>query len=142
MPLLSRLTVHCTRLGPAGMSAVRFSVMHPSPKPTSCCCYTGLHLPRSNGIAAWLCGAYCAGPPQTSFTPCCTPYCDRRVSGPMGEVKPYTLVDDPSAWTAADWAGKEQEFTYELSDADIDEVEAAGPASPRPASPSRCSAGT
>ncbi len=43
----------------------------------------------------------------------------------MGQVKPYTLVDDPSAWTAADWAGKEQEFTYELSDADIDEVEAA-----------------
>ena len=43
----------------------------------------------------------------------------------MGEVKPYTLVDDPSAWNAADWAGKEQEFTYELSDADIEEVEAA-----------------
>ncbi len=28
----------------------------------------------------------------------------------MGQVKPYTIVRDLSAWTAADWEGREHEF--------------------------------
>eukprot|EP00195_Chlamydomonas_chlamydogama_P015071 CAMPEP_0202914878 /NCGR_PEP_ID=MMETSP1392-20130828/64253_1 /ASSEMBLY_ACC=CAM_ASM_000868 /TAXON_ID=225041 /ORGANISM="Chlamydomonas chlamydogama, Strain SAG 11-48b" /LENGTH=95 /DNA_ID=CAMNT_0049606703 /DNA_START=119 /DNA_END=402 /DNA_ORIENTATION=+ len=36
------------------------------------------------------------------------------VSGPQGSVKPFTIVDDPSAWKAADWAGRESEFVLQL----------------------------
>lgn len=43
----------------------------------------------------------------------------------MGQVKPYTIVRDLSAWTAADWEGREHEFEYELTAEDPAEVEAA-----------------
>eukprot|EP00195_Chlamydomonas_chlamydogama_P006396 CAMPEP_0202899004 /NCGR_PEP_ID=MMETSP1392-20130828/7365_1 /ASSEMBLY_ACC=CAM_ASM_000868 /TAXON_ID=225041 /ORGANISM="Chlamydomonas chlamydogama, Strain SAG 11-48b" /LENGTH=445 /DNA_ID=CAMNT_0049585087 /DNA_START=78 /DNA_END=1415 /DNA_ORIENTATION=- len=41
------------------------------------------------------------------------------VSGPQGSVRPFTIVDDPSAWKAADWAGRESEFVLQLHPEDV-----------------------
>lgn len=52
-------------------------------------------------------------------------YRSRRHSGPQGKVVPHTIVDDPSDWTAESLAGKESEYTYKLTDADVKEIIAA-----------------
>eukprot|EP00891_Asterochloris_glomerata_P005068 jgi/Astpho2/5068/Aster-x0233 len=46
-------------------------------------------------------------------------------SGPQGKVKPLTIIDDPSDWKAADWQGREDEYTYTFSQADTEELLAA-----------------
>ena len=48
-----------------------------------------------------------------------------RHSGPQGEVEPFTVVDDPSAWRAADYAGREAEWLAPLTPSDIAELDAA-----------------
>ena len=48
-----------------------------------------------------------------------------RHSGPQGKVKPLTIIDDPADWKAADWQGREDEYTYTFSQADTEELLAA-----------------
>ncbi|CAK0785174.1 hypothetical protein CVIRNUC_008380 [Coccomyxa viridis] len=48
-----------------------------------------------------------------------------RHSGPQGKIEPFTIVDDPSAWVAADYRGNEDAFIYRLTKQDLKEVEAA-----------------
>ena len=48
-----------------------------------------------------------------------------RHSGPQGSIEPFTVVDDPSAWLAADYQGKEDSFIYTLTPEDIRELDAA-----------------
>ena len=57
----------------------------------------------------------CAG---LTASPCC------RVSGPQGSIRPFTTVQDPSAWKAADWK-KNQDWVYRLTPADIAELDSA-----------------
>lgn len=48
----------------------------------------------------------------------------RSHSGPQGEVKPYTIIEDPSAWYAEQYQDPET-YTYRLSSAEIAELESA-----------------
>ena len=48
-----------------------------------------------------------------------------RHSGPQGQIEPFTIVDDPSAWVAADYRGNEDAFIYRLTKQDLKEVAAA-----------------
>ena len=45
-----------------------------------------------------------------------------RHSGPQGKVVPHTIIDDPSDWTAESLAGKEEEYTYQLTKEDVQEI--------------------
>ena len=47
-----------------------------------------------------------------------------RRSGPQGSVEPFTLIDDPAAWTVADWNGRD-DWIYHLTDTDLAELNAA-----------------
>ena len=47
-------------------------------------------------------------------------YC--RHSGPQGKVTPLTIIDDPSDWTAESLAGKEADYTYKLTQSDVQEI--------------------
>jgi len=49
----------------------------------------------------------------------------RRRSGTQGAVEPFTVVDDPCAWRAADWAGREREWALELTPAELADLDAA-----------------
>jgi len=40
-------------------------------------------------------------------------------------VEPFTIVDDPCAWRAADWAGREAEWALELTPAELADLDAA-----------------
>ena len=44
------------------------------------------------------------------------------VSGPQGKVVPLTIVDDPSAWTAESLKGKEEEYTWTLTEKDVSDI--------------------
>ncbi|KAK9822768.1 hypothetical protein WJX74_006847 [Apatococcus lobatus] len=44
-----------------------------------------------------------------------------RSSGRQGTVEPFTLVHDPAAWRASDWAGR-TDHIYQLSSRDIEEL--------------------
>ena len=57
------------------------------------------------------------------FEATCT--CTCRHSGPQGSIEPFTIVDDPSAWLADDYRGKEESFIYHFTPEDLAEVEAA-----------------
>lgn len=48
-----------------------------------------------------------------------------RHSGPQGSIEPFTIVDDPSAWLAADYRGLEDTFIYTFTTQDIRELDAA-----------------
>ena len=48
-----------------------------------------------------------------------------RHSGPQGHIEPFTVVDDPSAWLAADYKGNEDTYIYTLTPEDIKEVDEA-----------------
>ncbi len=48
-----------------------------------------------------------------------------RHSGPQGHIEPFTVVDDPSAWLAADYKDKESSYIYTLTPEDISELDAA-----------------
>ena len=37
-------------------------------------------------------------------------------------MRPLTIIDDPADWTAASLAGKEQEYSYRLTAADVEEI--------------------
>jgi hypothetical protein len=37
-------------------------------------------------------------------------------------VVPLTIIEDPSDWTADSLAGKESEYTYELTESDVKEI--------------------
>lgn len=43
-------------------------------------------------------------------------------SGPQGKVVPHTIVDDPADWTAETYEGKEDEYTYQLTKEDVNEI--------------------
>ena len=45
-----------------------------------------------------------------------------RHSGPQGHVKPLTIIDDPSDWTSASLQGRESEYTYQITEADVKEI--------------------
>lgn len=45
-------------------------------------------------------------------------------SGPQGRVVPFTIIDDPAAWTAADYPDLEQHIQH-LSPDDVAELDAA-----------------
>ena len=47
--------------------------------------------------------------------------CVRRHSQ-QGSVKPLTIIDSPADWTSASLKGREAEFTYALSDAEVAEL--------------------
>eukprot|EP00884_Botryococcus_braunii_P012120 jgi/Botrbrau1/20909/Bobra.0135s0040.1 len=47
-----------------------------------------------------------------------------RHSGPQGQVTPYTIIEDPSAWYAEQYQDPES-YTYRLSSAQITELESA-----------------
>ncbi|KAK9840646.1 hypothetical protein WJX81_006750 [Elliptochloris bilobata] len=49
----------------------------------------------------------------------------QRHSGPQGAVEPFTIIDDPSAWRAAEYAGREAEWLAPLTPSDIAELDAA-----------------
>ncbi len=40
-------------------------------------------------------------------------------------MEPFTVVDDPCAWRAADWAGREAEWVLELTPAELADLDAA-----------------
>lgn len=42
-----------------------------------------------------------------------------------GSVKPLTIIDTPADWTSASLAGKEAEYTYQVSESDVRELVAA-----------------
>ena len=44
------------------------------------------------------------------------------VSGPQGKVVPLTIVDDPADWTAETLKGKEDEYTWTLSEQDVQDI--------------------
>ena len=44
-------------------------------------------------------------------------------SGPQGCVRPYTIIDDPQAWLAADLAQRQSEWLLQLSEEDVAAVE-------------------
>lgn len=46
----------------------------------------------------------------------------RRHSGPQGQVKPHTIIDDPADWTSSSLKGKEDEFTYVITEDDKREI--------------------
>ncbi|KAK9813026.1 hypothetical protein WJX72_007708 [[Myrmecia] bisecta] len=46
-------------------------------------------------------------------------------SGPQGHVVPLTIIDDPSAWKATDFAGHEDSYTYVFTSEDVAELTAA-----------------
>jgi len=46
-----------------------------------------------------------------------------RRSGPQGSIEPFTIVDDPSAWLAEDYRGKDEYFIYHFTQQDLKEVE-------------------
>ncbi|KAK9845169.1 hypothetical protein WJX84_011671 [Apatococcus fuscideae] len=46
-----------------------------------------------------------------------------RHSGPQGKVKPLTIIDHPSDWTSASLKGREQEYTYQWTAADTQELD-------------------
>ncbi|DBB18065.1 hypothetical protein WJX82_011687 [Trebouxia sp. C0006] len=48
-----------------------------------------------------------------------------RVSGPQGKVEPLTIIDDPADWKAADFQGREDAYTYQLTTQDVAELTAA-----------------
>ncbi len=48
-----------------------------------------------------------------------------RHSGPQGHIEPFTVVDDPSAWLAEEYKGKEDTYIYTLTAEDIKELDAA-----------------
>ncbi len=48
----------------------------------------------------------------------------RRHTGPQGAVEPFTVVDDPSAWRASDYAGREAEWLFALTPDDVAELDA------------------
>lgn len=52
-------------------------------------------------------------------------YTSDRRSGPQGSVKPYTIIDDPAAWMAADYQHDESKWVYVLTKQDIKELDAA-----------------
>lgn len=45
-----------------------------------------------------------------------------RHSGPQGYVKPLTIIDDPADWTSTSLHGRESEYTYYITQADVDEL--------------------
>eukprot|EP00884_Botryococcus_braunii_P012117 jgi/Botrbrau1/20906/Bobra.0135s0037.1 len=47
-----------------------------------------------------------------------------RHSGPQGQVEPFTIIDDPSAWYAEQYQDPES-YTYRFSSAEIAELESA-----------------
>ena len=51
--------------------------------------------------------------------------CTHRHSGPQGSIEPFTVVDDPSAWLAEDFKGKEESFIYHFTEQDLKEIDAA-----------------
>lgn len=48
-----------------------------------------------------------------------------RHSGPQGSIEPFTIVDDPSAWLAGDYKGKEDSYIYHFTEEDLKEIRAA-----------------
>lgn len=40
-------------------------------------------------------------------------------------MRPFTIINDPSAWRGADWAGREAEFKLQLSPGDVAALDAA-----------------
>ena len=48
-----------------------------------------------------------------------------RHSGPQGSIEPFTIVDDPSAWLAEDYQGREDSFIYHFTEQDLKEIRAA-----------------
>lgn len=48
-----------------------------------------------------------------------------RHSGPQGRIEPFTIVDDPSAWLAEDYKGKEDSYIYHFTEQDLKEIKAA-----------------
>ena len=48
----------------------------------------------------------------------------RRRSGPQGSIEPFTFIQDPAAWTVADWAGRE-DWIYSLTASDLAELDLA-----------------
>ena len=61
-----------------------------------------------NGIFDWKCEAI-------SRSMC-------RVSGPQGQVEPFTIIKDPSAWYTAD-VKDSQDWIYTLTNEDITEID-------------------
>ena len=47
-----------------------------------------------------------------------------RSSGPQGKVEPFTVVEDPSAWYAADVKAS-NDWIYQLTESDIQEIDTA-----------------
>lgn len=45
-----------------------------------------------------------------------------RHSGPQGQVKPLTIIDDPADWTSTSLKGREAEYTYYITQEDITEL--------------------
>ena len=43
----------------------------------------------------------------------------------MGQVKPFTVIEDPSAWKAADLRLRPQEWTYHVTPQDVADLDAA-----------------
>ncbi|KAK9862136.1 hypothetical protein WJX84_008907 [Apatococcus fuscideae] len=50
------------------------------------------------------------------------PVVSAEVSGPQGNVRPLTIVQDPSAWMASDFTNGSAPFIYQLSETDILEL--------------------
>ena len=48
-----------------------------------------------------------------------------RHSGPQGSIEPFTIVDDPSAWLAEDYRGREESFIYHFTEQYLKEIHAA-----------------
>jgi hypothetical protein len=67
-------------------------------------------------------------PPRAHSPPSLRP---RRVlaragtSGPQGKALPFTIIDDPAAWTAKDWAGGVDSIVYTIDAADAAAIRAA-----------------
>lgn len=55
----------------------------------------------------------------------CAPLLMLRHSGPQGRIEPFTIVDDPSAWLAEEYKGKEDTYIHTLTAEDIKELDAA-----------------
>ncbi|KAK9868531.1 hypothetical protein WJX84_008784 [Apatococcus fuscideae] len=53
------------------------------------------------------------------------PWQTLEVSGPQGSVRPFSLVQDPSAWLASDFKVNPEVFIHRLSDAEVSELKAA-----------------
>ena len=53
----------------------------------------------------------------------CVAWC--RHSGPQGQVEPFTIVDDPSAWLVKDFQGREGAYIYTFTPEDIQELDTA-----------------